>query len=288
MAGYLSTQFQDYGGGELANALDFVGWNQKRKSNEQMLKNQQLNEQMALEDLMTTQQKRPLELERSRLDNEGLAALLPEKRVKGQQAERDWEVEQGIPVEQRQQAMRMKLAREMTEDDLKTTQAAIERGMVHESPAVRKQASMLRMLMTDMVKMREGFENKELLADKRAVMEREKQGAIGARAVATASARAGDKAGLDSMQDQINKKRTATEKLAQIRVFLGALAPDDPKRMALMRQEAELLPMVNMETRARTAGKQIFNAETGKLESPSGITLEPRQGAAKPDPLGIR
>lgn len=289
MAGYLAAQFPgDYYSGDEAKSLDFIGYFDNQRQKEAARQNQEINRQMALEDLYTQQAERPLKEQRLSLENQGLEALLPQKQAQGKMAKRELEVEESIPIDQRKQAALSDLARKMSDDDLKKTNNAIEMGLVHKDPAVRAQALQLRNLMSDMVKLRAGLDNKEVLADKRAAMEREKQGAIGARAAATIAARGAGKASLDDMQSVINKKRTATEKMAQIRAFLGALPADDPRRMSLMRQEAELLPMVNMENSVRTAGKQELDMAAGGLRKPQGITLEPRSGAAKPDPLGIR
>lgn len=165
MAGYLAAQFPgDYYSGDEAKSLDFIGYFDNQRQKEAARQNQEINRQMALEDLYAQQAERPLKEQRMSLENQGLEALLPQKRAQGKQAERDWEVEQGVPVEDRQKAIKLKLAREMTEDDLKTTTAAIEAALVHPSPAVRAQAAQLRGLMTDMVKLREGFQSKEDIA----------------------------------------------------------------------------------------------------------------------------
>lgn len=165
MAGYLAAQFPgDYYSGDEAKSLDFIGYFDNQRQKEAARQNQEINRQMALEDLYAQQAERPLKEQRLSLENQGLEALLPQKQAQGKQAERDWEVEQGVPVEDRQKAIKLKLAREMTEDDLKTTTAAIEAALVHPSPAVRAQAAQLRGLMTDMVKLREGFQSKEDIA----------------------------------------------------------------------------------------------------------------------------
>lgn len=190
MAGYLSQQFLDYGGSDLANALDFVGWNQKRKYNESALQAQKLNQDMALEDLDFTRKENPLKLQRSQLDNQGLEALLPEKVAKGKGAERDWQVREQVPVADEVQAAKSKLAREITDDDLKATNAAIEKALVDPSPNVRAQALMLRQHMSDIIKLREGFANKEELERIKADARKQAAEEASARTIAAINARA--------------------------------------------------------------------------------------------------
>ena len=136
MAGYLSQQFLDYGGSDLANALDFVGWNQKRKYNEAALQAQKLNQDMALEDLDFTRKENPLKLESTRLRNVGQDLGNVFQGIKNEGSQRDLQVRKGIPIEDEITAAKSKLAREITDDDLKSTNAAIEKALVDPSPNV--------------------------------------------------------------------------------------------------------------------------------------------------------
>lgn len=150
----------DYYSGDVAKSYDFLGYFDNKRREQEALRNNEINRQAALEDLYHTQQKRPLELRQMELRNLGDEALLPQKQTEGKQAQRNWEVEEGIPIEQRRQQALSKIAREITEDELKSTNAAIEAALVHPSPAVRAQAAQLRGMMSDMMKLREGFQSK--------------------------------------------------------------------------------------------------------------------------------
>ena len=165
MAGYLPQQLQDYGGGELANALDFIGWNQKRKYNEGALQAQRINQDMGLEDLNFEKQNNPLRIRRSELDNRGLEYLLPAKQVEGEEAKRRWQVRQGVPVEDEITAAKMKLAKEISADELDRSTNEIKRFIQDPTMLNNPKAQELMQQMYDHLydvrKMREGFQSKE-------------------------------------------------------------------------------------------------------------------------------
>lgn len=284
MAGYLNANLENLAGGDaLSQALDFVGWNQKRQYNQEALRQQQINRDMALEDLFYSQQANPLRIKRMELDNEGTSLDNTFKGVTNKNKQRDWDVRSSIPLEAEQALAQAINENKITSADLDTADKQLEIALRSPDPNVRKQAEAILPLTK---RMREIYAQGE---ERRKLEELKNQ----ARALATATkaAQAGRKSDAKTLEEaitiDIGKHKSAKDKLTAVRGWIGKLGDDHPLAFGLKRMEAEILPVYNAEQRARTAGRQVF--EGGQLQSPSGITLEPRQAPAnKPDPLGIR
>lgn len=246
MAGYLAAQFPgDYYGGDEAKALDFMGYFDNQRQKASALQNQEINRQMALEDLYASQAERPLKEQRMSLENQGLEALLPQKRAQGQEAERNWSVRQAIPLATEQRSALAKIAKETTEDELKAEEAAIKRFMSDPAnmtdPKNRERAEQMYGMLYEVRRMREGLQSKEDIAAMRAEMEREKQAAIAARAGAS-------KKGSGMPVDPFGaaaKIRDPFEKYVEIKRVIAGLPADSPERargeamLASITQEAQ-------------------------------------------------
>lgn len=280
MAGYLAAQYPgDYYNDDLAKAFDFTGYFDNQRQKEQARQNQEINRQMALDDLFAQQQERPLNLRRKELDNQGLEALLPEKQAQGKLAKRNLEIEEGIPVEDRQKAMKLKLAREMTEDDLKRTTAAIEAALVHPSPAVRAQAAQLRGLMSDMVKLREGFQSKKDIAATAAAAREAAAKETTARQLAVIQARA------EQARQQAAVKGPKGYEEAATKYTILAEAETDPEKKALYEALRDKFELAKLEAAKASKAGGIDAGAVADLPTTS-VSPQLGGGGAAPAPKG--
>lgn len=78
MAGFLAAQFPgDYYGSDFAKSMDFLGYLANQRQREEAFKNQQINRDMALEDLFQTQQMNPLKRREQELINRTREVQIP-------------------------------------------------------------------------------------------------------------------------------------------------------------------------------------------------------------------
>lgn len=258
MAGYLAAQFPgDYYGGDEAKSLDFIGYFDNQRQKESARRNQEINRQMALDEMFAAEQERPLNLQRKSLDNQGLEALLPQKQAQGKMAQREWEVEEGVPVEQRRKAMLGKLAREMTEDDLKSTQAAIEAALVHPSPAVRAQAAQLRGLMSDMQKLQRASDTKIDVAETAAAAKRAAAQEVTARQQTAIAARAAQQ------RDTAARTPRGYQEAATRYRILAEEADDPATKIKYLELAAEFEAAAQTQAKASKAGQTTITPEGG-------------------------
>lgn len=254
MAGYLAAQFPgDYYSGDEAKSLDFIGYFDNQRQKEAAHQNQEINRQMALDDLFAQQQERPLNLRRKELDNQGLEALLPQKQAQGKQAERDWEVEQGIPVEQRRTALMGKIAREIQEDELKRYESEVKRmmsdPMVLRNPNAKAMAEGLYGLLPEIRKMREGFQSKEDIAATAAAAREAAAKETTARQLAVIQARA------EQARQQAAVKGPKGYEEAATKYTILAEAETDPEKKALYEALRDKFELAKLEAaKAAKAG----------------------------------
>lgn len=114
----------NYYSGDESKALDFMGYFAHQKQQDEAFKNQELNRQVALEDMLYNQQKRPLELTKMGLDNQGLEALLPGKRADSSMKELNLRGEQET-INAKIKAALAKEAANLSEDEFKQTKTSI-------------------------------------------------------------------------------------------------------------------------------------------------------------------
>ncbi len=262
MAGYLAAQFPgDYYSGDEAKSLDFIGYFDNQRQKEAARQNQEINRQMALEDLYAQQAERPLKEQRLSLENQGLEALLPQKRAQGKQAERDWEVEQGVPVEQRRTALMGKIAREIQEDELKRYESEVKRmmsdPMVLRNPNAKAIAEQLYSVLPEIRKMREGFQSKEDIAATAAAAREAAAKETTARQQAVIAARA-------TQQREAAARTPRGYQEAATRYRILAEEADDPAtKIKYLELAAEFEAAAQTQAKASKAGQATITPEGG-------------------------
>ncbi len=165
MAGYLAAGFPgDYYSDDLAKSFDFAGYFNNKRQQDAAMKNQEINRDMALEDLFQTRQMNPLRVQELQGQNEARTLENLGRGFDNTFKERKAKITEGIPVEEEIKAMRAKLAKEMSDSELAQEESAIKKALVHPSAAVRKQAQMLWENLGEIQKLRMGFQSKEDIA----------------------------------------------------------------------------------------------------------------------------
>ena len=286
MAGYLASQFPgDYYSGDEAKSLDFIGYFDNQRQKESARQNQELNRQMALDEMFAQQQQRPLDLRRKELDNQGLENLLPAKEAEGKLAQRNLEIEQGIPVEQRRQAVLGKLAREMQEDELKRYESEMKRmmsdPMVSRNPNAKAFADRVYSTLYDVrreqAKLSSAEERAAIAAASREAAGREST----SRQLSVIRARAEEARKTVSHA----KKDPATFEAAAIRLReLARVAEDEATQLSLLK-EAETYETAAQQLRlASKAGQPTITPEggIGSIGVKPQLGARPQSSQAKP------
>jgi len=110
------------------------------------------------------QQADPLRLSEMYLKNQGIKAELPGKQAASDQATRNVQVRNGIPLGLEQQQAVKKIYTDMSTEDLTQTANAIKQGMVHENPEVRRVSEMLYNNLPDQYKANKDEASRERIA----------------------------------------------------------------------------------------------------------------------------
>lgn len=103
--------------------------------------NEGINQQQALQDIFQKQQEFPIRQRQATLNADTTEAQLPGVQADSWTKQRNQQVRQGVPLETEQKAQLTKIAKEMTEDDYKTTEAALSAAMVSGDVRAREMAS---------------------------------------------------------------------------------------------------------------------------------------------------
>lgn len=105
--------------------------------------NEALHQQQALQDLFQNEQMNPLRVRQAQLGNQTTEAQLPGVQADSWNKTRNQQVREGIPLDVEQRAQLSKMAAQMSDDEWKQEEAAIQKALVHPSAAVRAQAQQM-------------------------------------------------------------------------------------------------------------------------------------------------
>jgi hypothetical protein len=105
--------------------------------------NEGINQHQALQDMFQQEQQFPLQQRQRELANQTTEAQLPGVQADSWQKGRNQQVRQGIPLDVEQRAQLSKLAKEMTEDDYKATEAALSNAMISGDRRAMEHASQM-------------------------------------------------------------------------------------------------------------------------------------------------
>jgi len=248
MAGYLAAGFPgDYYSDDLAKSFDFTGYFNNKRQQAAVMENQKINRDMALEDLFQTRRTNPLKVREQELVNEGRELTNEGTGLDNMTRQRKADVTKAIPVDEEIKAMRMKLAKEISDSELAQEETAIKKALVHPSAAVRKQAQMLWENLSEIQKLRLGLQSKEDIAATNAASREE---------AARVAAAQRDRALQNRAQAVPKDPKSYQEAATKFRI--AAEFTDDPaekQRLMALAQEFERAALT-LPT-AREAGKNV-------------------------------
>jgi len=163
MAGYLAQSYPgDYYSQDLAKSGDFIGYFDNQRQKQESLQNQQLNRQMALEDMFRQQQKFPLEqaLTQSILDQR--KAQLPGIEADSSRKTREEKFDASIPEDVKRTRILTQIARETSAADLAHEKTQIEQLLLNPNldPKTRAGLEFARNQFTDIFRLQETLGNK--------------------------------------------------------------------------------------------------------------------------------
>lgn len=152
----------NYYSGDEAKALDFMGYFAHQNQQQEALRNNEINRQVALDDLFGKQQHRPLDLERKRLDNQGLETLMPEKKARADQATLDFNQAQQISPAKIKAALAAEAAK-LTKEELAHEQYQVQQQLNNPfiSPKERQVLELIRDNFPENYKLTKMLEGKE-------------------------------------------------------------------------------------------------------------------------------
>jgi hypothetical protein len=164
MAGYLAQSYPgDYYSQDLAKSGDFIGYFDNQRQKQESLQNQQLNRQMALEDMFRQQQKFPLEqaLTQSILDQR--KAQLPGIEATSSRQVREEKFDASIPEDVKRTRILTQIAKETSAADLAHEKTQIEQLLLNPNldPKTRAGLEFARNQFTDIFRLQQTLGNKE-------------------------------------------------------------------------------------------------------------------------------
>lgn len=273
----------DYYGSDEAKALDFSGYFANQARNQAAMQNNKINQDIALEDLFQTRQMNPLKQEEAVLLNQRRAAEFPGVVADTQKKVSDRALEDSIPFEQRKQLALSKLAKEMSEADLKKEEATLERGIINPATPepMRKRLVEMRDMVKDVYKLKAQLATKETTAETAATAKVE---AVKARGTGGGPKGATDRFAI------ISKIANPFDKYAALVAYAGELDDTDPNKAKAMASAQAIVKEAQTASEARvSAGKfekgpdgQWAPVKAPEIVPPGGASPKPSPSAATP------
>jgi hypothetical protein len=136
MAGNLPVQLPD-----LSQLMGPVGGYAMGQQKDMAFQNNQMNQDAALQDLLFQRQNDPIKLRQAGLAADTTEAQLPGVQADSWQKTRNQQVREGIPLDTEQKAQLSKIATQMSDEEWKQTENALQQAAIDPSPRVREWAS---------------------------------------------------------------------------------------------------------------------------------------------------
>lgn len=276
----------DYYGNDVAKSYDMFGYFDNQRQKQEAIKNQEINRQMALDELFRTQQKHPLEMRQMELGNLTREAQLPGIKADSDMRARDRDVRAGIPIDVETKQALLKATTEMSNNEWTQTQNAIKQLMVSESPSQRQVGEMLYNMMPDMVKQRDLYANKQAIEEAKAQARKDAAEETTRRQLAVVRAR-----GEQTRQALAAQKDPKTYQEAAVKFRNMADATDDEAvRNELLAKANEFERAAIALAQARSAGQIDVGAATGmptKEVSPQ-LGGGSKPGSSKDNPIVLK
>lgn len=170
MAGYLAAGFPgDYYGSDFAKSMDFMGYLANQRQREEAFKNQQINRDMALEDLFHTQQMNPLVREGQALKNRSTEVQIPGLEAVSKKQVGEWDEFNQLKPERIKSAL-ANYYQKTSEAEVKQEVAALQKAVLDPNlpPQVRKQLQLMLDYTPDNYKLNKTLQSREDVAQIRA------------------------------------------------------------------------------------------------------------------------
>lgn len=157
----------DYYSQDLAKSGDFMGYFDHQRQKQEAFKNQELNRQGFLEDLMQKQQQFPLEQAIRQGTISRNAATLPGITAESDLKRREADVKLSIPMEEQRKTILSKLASDLSEQELKSEENQIRQQLLRTDlpPQVRQGLEFARDQFQDIYKLRLTLGNKQSIEE---------------------------------------------------------------------------------------------------------------------------
>lgn len=256
MAGFLAARFPgDYYGSDFAKSMDFLGYLANQRQREEAFKNQQINRDMALEDLFHTQQMNPLVRQGQTLNNRTKEVQLPGlEAVSNKQVDeyKEWKDLQAPRVKQALADYALKAKKGEMEEFVTNAQRVYMDP--NTPPALRTQMKMILDNTPEMYKLNALTESKQAI-----------KATPTPRVGGGAGARGGGKPPPGPF-DVIDKIKDPVQKFWTIQTFIARTDPEDP-------MYNQLVAMANA-----TRGAALLAAEAtsnkGRVIAPEGLPVQ--------------
>jgi len=144
---------------DLYNALDFFGQQQRDQQFQTAQRNNQINQEAALQDMLFQKQNQPFKLDEMRLGNEETGARIPGVRADSQIKQNNATISNKTLPDQLL-AKKTELAKTISEADLASGEALIKRMLISTRPEQRKAAEQMMEQLYEIRKMRMDHTNK--------------------------------------------------------------------------------------------------------------------------------
>ena len=269
MAGFLAAQFPgDYYGSDFAKSMDFLGYLANQRQREEAFKNQQINRDMALEDLFQTQQMNPLKRREQELINRTGEVQIPGLEAVSKKQVNEWEeLEQTSPA--RIKAKLSEYYRSADENDVRQEVAALQKALMNPNlpPSARKQLELVLEYTPEHYKLNKVLQNK--IAVKETPTPRVGGGTAGGRPAQDPIA-------------AINLKFTKPfDRMSAFVSYANSLPENDPNRARALAAAEAIRPYAEEDARNRVPGTDWVKDETGNWTKRKPAPL-PATGNAAP------
>jgi hypothetical protein len=197
--------------------------------------NEQLNQQQVLQDMYQEQQMNPIRLRQAGLNADTTEAQLPGMQADSWTKQRNQKVREGISLSDEQRAQLSKMAAQMTEDDWRAEEAALQKAAVSSDPLARAHAAKVMPLLKEF--QMEKLKNQDRTERDQALQELKNKGALD-----VANTRAQVMRDAASLKQRVGQlKMTPQQAITYYRDQKSKVSPDSHEYQVFDQLEADSL-----------------------------------------------